>query len=290
MPTMKTTFKHIAIIGKYMQPEMREQIIQLAQFLRDFDATISIEQATADNCGITNFDRITMADVCKQADLVIVVGGDGTMLSVARALVGSNIPLIGVNKGRLGFLTDLTSESMFEGVSNILAGNFSAEKRMLLQAEVHANGLEVQSFIALNDVVVGKSNLGRLIDLEVHINGAYVNRQRSDGLIVSTPTGTTAYSLSAGGPILDPSLNVMTLVPICPHTLSNRPIAISALSEVVISVVGVSECSVHFDGQAALPLNQGDKVVVRTAQESVTLLHPKGHNHYATLREKLGWG
>lgn len=287
---MKTIFKHIAIIGKYMQPEMREQIVQLAQFLRDSKVYISLEQVTADNCGITDIHSLTMAEICQQTDLVIVVGGDGTMLSVARALVGSNIPLIGVNKGRLGFLTDLTSESMFEGVSNILAGNYSAEKRMLLQAEVHAKGQAVQSFIALNDVVVGKSNLGRLIELEVHINGAYVNRQRSDGLIVSTPTGTTAYSLSAGGPILDPSLNVMTLVPICPHTLSNRPIGISALSEVVISVVGVSECNVHFDGQAALPLNQGDKVLVRSAQESVTLLHPKGHNHYATLREKLGWG
>ena len=287
---MKTAFKHIAIIGKYMHPEMREQIIQLAHFLRTTDATITIEQNTADNCQITDFNRLAMAEICELVDLVVVLGGDGTMLSVARALGASNIPLIGINRGRLGFLTDLTSESMFEGITQILAGNYSAEKRMLLNATVLSEGVEAQSFVALNDVVVGKSNLGRLIELEVYINSDYVNRQRSDGLIVSTPTGTTAYSLSAGGPILDPSLNVITLVPICPHTLSNRPIAISGSSEVLIQVVGTSECSVHFDGQSALPLKQGDKVQIRSAKNTVTLLHPQGHNHYATLREKLGWG
>lgn len=290
MPTMKTAFKNIAIIGKYMQPEVREQIVQLAQFLRQTDAKIYIEQATAENCAISGFDQLPMSNICQQVDLVVVVGGDGTMLSVARALVGSNIPLIGVNRGRLGFLTDLTSESMLDGLAQVLAGQYVAEQRMLLDAEVVRDGQDSASFVALNDVVVSKSNVGRLIELEVHINGAYVNRQRSDGLIVSTPTGTTAYSLSAGGPILDPSLNVITLVPVSPHTLSNRPIAISGSSEVQVTIMSATDCSVYFDGQDAIALKQGDKVLIKSAAQTVTLLHPQGHNHYATLREKLGWG
>lgn len=287
---MKSPFQTVAIIGKYMNPEIREQILILAHFLGERQADILIEEATAQNSDIRDFKTVRMESIGAHADLAVVVGGDGTMLSVARALVDYKIPLVGVNRGRFGFLTDLSAESMLDGIGKIMAGECHTEQRILLSAILLRDGQNISRGLALNDVVINKSGLSRLIELEVHIDGQFVHRQRSDGLILSTPTGTTAYSLSAGGPILHPTLDAIALVPICPHTLSNRPIAVSSASKVEVTVVQAEDARVHFDGQQQFSLQPGDKILVQRAEKTVSLLHPLGHSHYDMLRGKLGWG
>jgi NAD+ kinase len=231
-----------------------------------------------------------MDAICGKAELAVVVGGDGTMLSVSRSLVDCNIPLVGINRGRFGFLTDLSTDSMLVSLDKILAGKYTIEQRMLLSADISRYGETIGSGRALNDVVINKSGGIRLIELEVYIDGQFVYRQRSDGLIVATPTGTTAYSLSAGGPILHPTLDAIAMVPICPHTLSNRPIAINSASKVEITLIHAEDARVHFDGQVQVPLQQGDTVHVQRAENTISLLHPEGHSHYGMLRDKLRWG
>jgi len=287
---MESVFKTIAIIGKYMNPEIREQILMLAEFLREKQVGVLVEETTAQQSDIQGYPTADMANLGSEADLAIVVGGDGTMLSVARSLVDFNIPLVGINRGRFGFLTDLSSDSMLSCLEPILSGKYTIEQRMLLSASISRYGDVIASGRALNDVVVNKSGAVRLIELEVYIDGQFVYRQRSDGLILATPTGTTAYSLSAGGPILHPTLDAIAMVPICPHTLSNRPIAINSASHVEITLIHAKDASVHFDGQVQVPLQQGDTVLVQRAENTVSLLHPAGHSHYGMLRDKLRWG
>src|SRR3989344_72930 len=290
MPAMKSSFKSVAVNGKYKNPETREQILALTGFLAERQVGVVVEENTAQHCGITGYATLNMSDIGARADLAVVLGGDGTMLWVARALMDDNIPLIGVNRGRFGFLTDLTADSMLEGMGKILAGAFNIEQRMLLSASILHNGKVVGQGIALNDVVISKGSFARLIELEVNIDGQFVYRQRSDGLILSTPTGATAYSLSAGGPILHPTLDAIALVPICPHTLSNRPIAINSASKVEVTLIQAEDASINFDGQQQLSFQQGDKVLVQRADKTVSLLHPLGHSHYDMLRKKLNWG
>jgi len=288
---MKSAFKTVALIGNYYNPEIREQILALAGFMVERQLSICIEEKTAQHLDIQDYSTVEMDAIGTKADLAVVLGGDGTMLSVARALVDYSIPLIGVNRGRFGFLTDVSSASMLETMSSILAGQFDTEQRILLSATILRDGKVISQGHAVNDVVVNKSGLARLIELEINIDGQFVHRQRSDGLIVSTPTGTTAYSLSAGGPILHPTLDAIALVPICPHTLSNRPIAINSASKVEITLVqATDDARVHFDGQLQMSLQLGDKVLVQRAEKTVSLLHPLGHSHYDMLREKLRWG
>ena len=287
---MKSAFQTVALIGKYMNPEIREQILTLARFLAERQIGIFIEEKTAQQSDIKGYTTVHINAIGAYADLAVVLGGDGTMLTVARSLVDYKIPLVGVNRGRFGFLTDLSSESMLEAMGKILAGEFNTEQRMLLSATVLREGEIVSQGHAMNDVVVSKGGMARLIELEVHIDGQFVHRQRSDGLIVATPTGTTAYSLSAGGPILHPTLDAIALVPVCPHTLSTRPIAINSASKIEITLIHAEDARVHFDGQLQLSLQQGDKVLVQRAETTVSLLHPLGHSHYDMLREKLHWG
>jgi NAD+ kinase len=290
MPAMKSAFQTVALIGKYMNPGIREQILTLARFLADKQIGIFIEENTAQQADIKGYTTVHINAIGAYADLAVVLGGDGTMLAAARSLVDYRIPLVGVNRGRFGFLTDLSSDSMLEAMSKILAGEFNTEERILLSATILRDGEVIGQGQALNDVVVNKSGVARLIELEVTIDGQFVHRQRSDGLILATPTGTTAYALSAGGPILHPTLDAIALVPICPHTLSNRPIAINSASKVEITLVHAEDARVHFDGQMQLSLQQGDKVLVQRAEKTVSLLHPLGHSHYDMLREKLHWG
>jgi NAD+ kinase len=290
MPAMKSAFQNIALIGKYMNPENRDQIVALASFLSKRQITVLVEENTARQCAITEYGTVQMNAIGTHADLAIVLGGDGTMLSVARALMDDKIPLIGVNRGRFGFLTDLTSDCMIDGITRIIEGEFSVEQRMLLTASVMRDGETIGQGCAMNDVVVSKGSIARLIELEVHIDDLFVYRQRSDGLIIATPTGTTAYSLSAGGPILHPALDAIALVPICPHTLSNRPIAINSGSRIEITLAHAEDARVHFDGQLQLSLAQGDRIMVERADKTVPLLHPLGHSHYDMLRKKLHWG
>ena len=290
MPAMKSAFQTVALIGKYMNPQMRDQIVSLAQFLTERQIAVVIEQKTAENSGISGYTTVDVNAIGSHADLAVVLGGDGTMLTAARALLDHQIPLVGVNRGRFGFLTDLSSESMLDGLGRILDGAFDTEQRILLSASITRNGEVISQGCALNDVVVSKNGVARLIELEVNIDGQFVHRQRSDGLILATPTGTTAYSLSAGGPILHPTLDAIALVPVCPHTLSNRPIAVHSASKIEVVVVHADDAQVHFDGRVQLSLLPGDKVSVQRAQNKVTLLHPEGHSHYGMLREKLHWG
>ncbi|BCM25544.1 NAD kinase [Methyloradius palustris] len=290
MPAMKSAFQKVALVGKYMNPEMREQILALAGFLLKQNIKVVIEESTAAQSDILGHEIVHIDAIGACADLAIVLGGDGTMLTAARALLDHDIPLVGVNRGRFGFLTDLSSESMLEGMAKILAGEYNIEQRMLLSASIQCDNEIVSHGYALNDVVVNKMGMSRLIELEVNIDEQFVHRQRSDGLIISTPTGTTAYSLSAGGPILHPALDAIAIVPICPHTLSNRPIAINASSKIDIVLVHTEDAAVHFDGQLHKALKQGDRVLVQRAEKTVSLLHPLGHSHYDMLREKLHWG
>ena len=215
------------------------------------------------------------------------MGGDGTMLSVARSLSKAHVPLIGINRGRFGFLTDLRAEDMLVQIDRILAGDYIKESRMLLSAEVTRQNEVVFSSCALNDVVI-KSGV-RLIELEVNIDGKFVYKQRSDGLIVSTPTGTTAYALSAGGPILHANLEAISLVPISPHTLSNRPIAVSSSSHIEVVLVQFDEAQLSCDGQSQVELQVGDKINIVRAENAISLLHPSDYCYFDRLRNKLNW-
>lgn len=289
---MTNPFKSIGIIGKYMNSvalqQMQTDLADLARHLSAKGLDVWIEQNTATHAELTGFNIASLDKIGSQIDLAIVMGGDGTMLSVARSLINDDIPLVGINRGRFGFLTDLRAEDMLVAIDRILAGAHQTESRMLLQASIYRGGISLHHGVALNDIVI-KSNL-RLIELEVEVDGKFVHKQRGDGLILSTPTGTTAYALSAGGPILHPNLDAIALVPISPHTLSNRPITLNGKSSIEVNLVQADEAYVSYDGQFQLALAQGDKVVVQRAAKSVMLLHPAEYCYFEMLRNKLNWG
>ncbi len=287
---MATAYKSVTLVGKPTDPRMSEFLHDKARLLQGYGVSVTIEADTAEKLSITDLPRIALTEIGDVSDLVVVLGGDGTMLSMARALLDAEVPLVGINHGRLGFLTDLTNDHISQVIKQLLQGEYTAEKRMLLGAEIYRNGHLLSTARALNDIVISKGGLARLIELELTIDGNFVHRQRSDGLISSTPTGTTAYALSAGGPLLHPTLEAITLVPICPHTLSNRPIAIDSRSVVEVTLVQADDARVHFDGQLHAELLEGDRVVVKRLEKCITLLHPPGHSHYEVLREKLNWG
>ena len=290
--TTPTAFSSIGIIGKYMNAaalqQMQTDLAGLARHLRAKNIDVWLEQNTAQHAELTGFNTASLDKIGKKVDLAIVMGGDGTMLSVARSLIGDNIPLVGINRGRFGFLTDLRAEEMLTAIDDILNGAYQIEKRMLLEASIYRASKQIYQSIALNDVVV-KSGL-RLIELEVQVDGKFVHKQRSDGLILCTPTGTTAYSLSAGGPILHPNVDAITLVPISPHTLSNRPIALNSHSKIEISLVQIDTAQVSYDGQFQLDLEVGDKIIIQRAVKDISLLHPSEYCYFEMLRNKLNWG
>jgi NAD+ kinase len=287
-----SAFKSIAIIGKYLNlsalQQMQTDLADLARHLSAKNIEVWLEENTALGAELKGFNTCTLEKIGDKVDLAIVMGGDGTMLSAARTLMQSNIPLVGINRGRFGFLTDLRAEEMLISINEILAGAYQTETRMLLSANVIRAGKQVHQGVAFNDIVV-KSGL-RLIELEVKIDGKFMHKQRGDGLILSTPTGTTAYSLSAGGPILHPNLDAIALVPINPHTLSNRPIVLSSASKIEVSLVQVDDAQISYDGQFQLALEIGDKVQVQRAGKDITLLHPSDYCYFEMLRNKLNWG
>lgn len=287
---MKHTFRTVALVGKITDPEIREPLLALERLLMECGIAVLVEEKTVQHLGLAGCTAVPLDAIGTRADLVVVLGGDGTMLMVARALVEHGVPLVGINRGRFGFLTDLTIESMRQIMTGMLAGAYTEEPRLLLGASIVRDGRVQSQGRALNDVVVSKGAAARMIELTLAIDGEFVHRQRSDGLILATPTGTTAYALSAGGPLLHPRLDALALVPICPHTLSNRPFAISSASRVEITLTQGSGARVHFDGQWHAELTCGDQVRVERLQQTITLLHPPGHSHYAMLREKLNWG
>jgi len=286
------SFKTILLVGKYMNTtaleHMQDDLVDLADHLRANNYQVMLEENSALDVRLGTYKTLNLEKITSKIDLVVVMGGDGTMLSMARSLAPVGVPMVGVNRGRFGFLTDLVAEDMPANLDAILGGDYIPESRLLLSADLMRNGEAIMSDIAMNDVVI-KSN-ERLIDLEVKIDQMLVYQQRSDGLIVSTPTGTTAYALSAGGPILHPNLHAITLVPICPHTLSNRPITVHSSSLIEITIKQINGGQLALDGQSFVDLSLGDKVVLKRAPQAVTLLHPANYCYFDMLRTKLNWG
>lgn len=283
----------IALIGKYHSREIAESLCILASSLHDHGITVILEKVTASHSetpiDLRNWESCDFSAIGERADLAIVLGGDGTMLNAARQLARFQVPLVGVNQGRLGFLTDIARADMLTCIDDLLSGKFSPENRMLLVAEVWRDGQSIASNLALNDVVVDKGSIGRLIEFELFIDSQFIYNLRSDGLIASTPTGSTAYSLSADGPILHPQVSGIALVPLCPHSLTNRPILVGDRSEIEIRIVHATDSRVHFDGQVTFDLQPEDLVRIRRSDFSICLLHPPGYSYFAMLRQKLHW-
>lgn len=278
----------IGIIAKAGRPEPIEIVREFLAWLKGKDVKVFVEKNIANSLNINGFNRSEIPDL---VDVVIVFGGDGTMLSVARLVCSREVPIIGVNVGGLGFITEVQKSEMYEVMEQIFAGKWEIENRLMLNAQVHRQGGKVAEYTLLNDVVINKGALARIIDLETSINGAYVTNFMADGLIVSTPTGSTAYCLSAGGPILYPSLESIVLIPICPHTLTNRPIVLP--DNVLIEITLKSHAEgvyLTLDGQEGFPLNQGDTVVIEKSLCKTRLVIPLERDFFQILRTKLKWG
>jgi len=285
----KKAFSRVALVGKFHADGIDEHLKDLAKLVKSLGCEVFLEAATAQHLGLKEFPTKAVEDFAGAIDLVVVLGGDGTMLGIGRQLAGSNVPLVGINMGRLGYMTDIPIQSVQDTLPKIIAGEYEADSRTLLDAVVLRNGKEINRALALNDVVVNRSGISGMVELAVHVNGSFMYNQRSDGLIVSTPTGSTAYALSAGGPILHPRVAGILLAPIAPHSLSNRPIVLPEDSVTIIEVVDGREVIVNFDMQSQTDLQTGDKIEVRQSDKTITLLHPRSHSDYKTLREKLHW-
>ena len=281
--------KKVAIVGKPMAVGITQSLSDIAQFLLASGYDVVLEKDTAKNTGITGFAAMTLNEIGAHADAAIVVGGDGTMLGIARQLAPFDVPLIGINQGRLGFMTDIAIDRMIPLLADMLSGKRESERRSLLEGVVERDGVSIFSALAFNDVVVSRGAGSGMVELRVDVDGHFMYNQRSDGLIVSTPTGSTAYALSAGGPLLHPSVAGIVLVPIAPHALSNRPIVLPDHSEIVVTVINGRDTSVNFDMQSLASLQLHDRIVIRRSAHTITFLHPLGWSYYDTLREKLHW-
>jgi NAD+ kinase len=293
---MKTRFRQVALIGKYQSTasgaagaSSRKTMDEIAHFLMAQGCEVVIEADTARNMGLGDYTTMDVAGIGASCDLCLVVGGDGTMLGIGRQLAQYGVPLIGINQGRLGFITDIPLENFQTTLAPMLAGHYEEDHRSLMQARVMRDGHCVFSALAMNDVVVNRGATSGMVELRVEVDGHFVANQRADGLIIATPTGSTAYSLSAGGPLLHPSIPGWVLVPIAPHTLSNRPIVLANIAEVAIEIVAGRDASASFDMQSLASLMHGDRIVVNRSQYQVRFLHPKGWTYFDTLRQKLHW-
>ena len=283
-------FNRIGLIGKSGDSHVSSTLRKLVEYLESRQAQILLDAGIAGMLTGSAHPVANRDSLARQCDLAIVVGGDGTLLNAARSLAEPGVAVLGVNLGRLGFLVDVSPEDMNRQLQNILDGNFDEEARTLLHATVTRSDEVISASNALNDVVIHKKDIARMIELDTWINGQFLNTNRSDGLIIATPTGSTAYALSGGGPVLHPALEAITLVPICPHTLSNRPIVLhdDATIEVVIHP-GALQAQISCDGQVNSTLDPGDRITIRKHDHTLRLLHPPGHDYYEVLRKKLRW-
>jgi NAD+ kinase len=288
LAVVKPTFRRVALIGKLRSPEIAASLQELSALLKARGCEVLVERETAEGRG-ADYETADYETIGKNADLAVVIGGDGTMLAAARNLVGRRVPLVGINQGRVGFMTDIGHDDMHEGIGAILGGKYTLEERALLDAEILRDGKSVLRTVALNEAVVGKGSQGRLIEFELSIDGEFVYRLRGDGVIVATPTGSTAYALSAQGPILHPAVPALALVPLNPHTLSARPVSVSDRSVVEIALVRALDARAHFDGIALTDMAEGDRLILRRSGDVVRFVHPPGYRYFATLREKLRW-
>jgi NAD+ kinase len=286
-------FETIGIIAKRDEnPEIGVTLERLVCCLSSFGREVYFDEVSGAKYQTPSDHILTLAQMGQRCSLAIVVGGDGTLLHGARSMAKSGVPLVGINLGRLGFLVDVSPEEIEVCLERILAGEYEEESRHMLVAHVDGHPACEDDCLALNDVVVHKWNTARLIELETYIDGKFVNAQRSDGIIVSTPTGSTAYALSGGGPLLHPALDALALVPISPHTLSNRPLVIAGGSHIEIRIRERDRDHVHVtcDGRTTAIVQSPVRVFVEKAPRPARLLHPKGHDYYKILRAKLGWG
>ena len=288
-PNHPKGFGRIALVGKYQADGIADHLHELAKLALGHGCEVFLEAETAKNTQINDYPHKKVEDFAGSIDLAIVLGGDGTMLGIGRQLAGSKVPLVGVNLGRLGYMTDIPIQDVKPVLTEIIGGHYEADERTLLDAVVLRDGKVINRALALNDVVVNRSGISGMVELAVKVNDSFMYNQRSDGLIVSTPTGSTAYALSAGGPILHPRVAGILLVPIAPHALSNRPIVLPQDAKTSIEVISGREVIVNFDMQSLTHLQVGDRVEVRQSDKTISLLHPRGHSDYRTLREKLHW-
>jgi NAD+ kinase len=289
---MASEFRNLGIIAKQDDPQVAATLHQLVGFLSRLGHAPWMDAGTRLLVPELAVTAIPLAELCSRCDLVIVVGGDGTLLRAARTLAPSGAAIVGINLGRLGFLTDISPPDIQTLVGEILEGTYIEESRFLLERRLGTPERLGEPALALNDVVVQKWDTARMIEFETYVDDRFVNAQRSDGLILATPTGSTAYALSGGGPLLDTTLNAVLLVPICPHTLSNRPIVISGDSRVEVRLCESDHAHVRVacDGQSNCPIAPGESLFVSKSRHRVRLLHPTGHDHFELLRAKLGWG
>lgn len=285
-------FERIGLIAKSGAVEIRDTLSYLVQYLQDRKRSIIVDECCAEILGRDDLDMIPAKEIGGHCDLVIAIGGDGTILKAAHKLSEQQVPLLGINLGRLGFLADIPADAIAEHLDAILDGHYDEDERYLLQATVSRKGDIINESEAINDLIIQKWNTARLIEFDTHINGTLVNNQRSDGLIVATPTGSTAYALSSGGPILHPRLDAILLVPICPHNLSNRPIVVDGSAQIEISVVTQEsgQARLTADGESEVELAPGDRILITKKDKSIHLIHPANYEHFRLLRNKLHWG
>jgi len=286
---MGTQFKKIALLGRHQDPRVSEPMVVLATHL----TKAGVEVLAADDMSLElTATGMPETELAGSSDLVIAIGGDGTMLYAGQQARRSNVPLLGINRGRLGFLADVTPEEMLDSVDHVLAGNYSTDTRLLLEAQLVGPGGKDVSALALNDVVLQRHDTGRMLDFVTRVADRYVNTHAGDGLVIATPTGSTAYALSCGGPIIEPQLDAIVVVPVAPHTLSDRPIVISASQSIEVTVLERENirAEITVDGHAIGEILPDDKLHIAASDSRLTLLHPPGYDFYGILRSKLFWG
>jgi NAD+ kinase len=286
------TFKHIGLVGRPGHAGVVDTLERLIEFLQSRNMDVILELSTAELLPKHSLPVCKRHELGAESDLVVVVGGDGSMLNAARVLVDHDVPVLGINRGRLGFLTDIRPDEIEATLGVVLDGSYHEESRFMLEFAVKRDGDLLPGGTALNDVVLHPGTAAQMIEFELFIAGQFVNSQQSDGLIVATPTGSTAYSLSAGGPIMHPSLNALVLVPMYPHTLSSRPLVVDADNEIRIAVVNQRAISplVSCDGAVRFHTEPGDEIIIRKKARPLRLIHPLDYNYYEVCRSKLGWG
>lgn len=293
---MRSKFRHVALFGKYHTTTQggalensRRALDDVAQFLTRQGCDVVLDKETASHTGMNQYPVLDMTQIGSQCDLGLVIGGDGTMLGIGRQMARYGLPLMGINQGRLGFITDIPLQSYQDVLQPMLQGNYQTEDRSLLQAQVMRDQRCVFSALAMNDVVVNRGGTSGMVELRVEVDGHFVSNQRADGLIIATPTGSTAYSLSVGGPLMHPAIGGWVMAPIAPHTLSNRPIVLPESSEISIEIVAGRYVSANFDMQSLADLILGDQIKVQRSEHKVRFLHPSGWNYFDTLRKKMHW-
>ncbi|WP_028863760.1 NAD(+) kinase [Psychromonas aquimarina] len=287
-----TEFKTIGLIGKPQHPEARQTLLALYRFLEKKGLELIVDYRIAADLPVKEVKSADLVGIGQLCDLAVVIGGDGYMLGAARVLARFDIAVIGVNRGNLGFLTDLDPDDFEQPLNEVLQGKYQVENRFLLEAQVHSHGHMKSSNTAVNEAVLHPDKIAHMIEFEVYVNDDFMLNQRADGLIISTPTGSTAYSLSGGGPILTPNLDAISLLPMFPHTLNSRPIVIDANSCVRLKVAesNTTEMQISCDSHVNLSVLPGDEILIRKTQHQLKLVHPENYNYFHVLQNKLGWG